>query len=240
MNMLVSTAIAGTAVPAAVAEAASGDDLKLTALAGQLVALLERQKEATAIHSKLYEEYQASAPERPAVLRWRLGDPAGPQETFDTASSKRWCHPFWIKQLRGVEQRRYWFVGTDEEARTIKGTEFAWGGRPDESIAHLYRSEPDPQLQKRADELLAAQDAFDAADEAAAEAAGYIAASEIFYRMSDLEASSLEGLRSLALAHVCLSEGKIESAGGLDDLMIGKLLSSLTGMPVSAPEPTSS
>src|SRR5688572_22715454 len=29
MNMLVSTAIAGTAVPAAVAEAASGDDLKL-------------------------------------------------------------------------------------------------------------------------------------------------------------------------------------------------------------------
>jgi hypothetical protein len=59
---------------------------------------------------------------------------------------------------------------------------------------------------------------------------------EIFYRMSDLEACSLDGLRSLAIAHVCLSEeGKIEAAGSLDDLMIGKLLSSLTRMPVSVP-----
>jgi hypothetical protein len=79
------------------------------------------------------------------------------------------------------------------------------------------------------------------------EATGYPAASdvlsaitdemeEIFYRMADLEASSLEGLRSLAIAHVCLSEaGKIEAVGSLDDMMIGKLLSSLTGMPVSVP-----
>jgi hypothetical protein len=227
------------------AMAASGDDHELSMLAGRLVALRQRQTEADAVCSKLYEEYEAFAPERPEVLRWRLSDPAGPMGPADPASTRRWCHPFWVQQLRGVEQRRYWFVGTDEEARTIKGTEFEWGGRPDKSIAHLYRSEPDPRKQRRADELLAAQDAFEAADKAALEATGHTAASEvlqaitdemveIFDRMADLEASSLEGLRALAIAHVCMSlEGKIEAAGSIDDLMIGKILSSLTGMPVS-------
>jgi hypothetical protein len=41
---------------------------------------------------------------------------------------------------------------------------------------------------------------------------------------------------SLAIAHVCLSEaGKIEAVGSIDDIMIGKILSRLTGMPVSVP-----
>jgi hypothetical protein len=46
-------------------------------------------------------------------------------------------------------------------------------GRPDASIARLYRSGPDPLKQRRADEILAAQGAFDAAHKAALDAVGY-------------------------------------------------------------------
>jgi hypothetical protein len=224
----------------------AGDDAELVALADQVLALHRQQKKAEAVSLKLYAKYEASAPERPEVLRRRIGDPAGPLEETDAASPLRWCHPFWVEKLRGVEQRRYWFVGTDEEAATIKGTEFDWMGRPDASIAHLYRSEADPQLQRRADELLAAQDAFDAADRAAMAVVGYEAASdklsaitdemwEVCDRMADLEASTFEGFRSLAIGFVCNYWcGKIESSRYGDEMMLAKIMSSLTGLPLSA------
>jgi hypothetical protein len=228
----------------------SGDDAELVALAKRMVALQQLEKEAAALCVRLYEEYEASAPQRPEVLRWMPGDPAGPMETKEDKG--RWCHPFWVERLRGVEQRRYWFVGADKEARTIKGTEFDWMGRPDKTIAHLYRSELDPRLQKRADEILAAQDAFDAASNAALNATGYPAASdvlsvittemdEILDRVEKLEPSTLEGFRSLAitLLYHYTMQGKIEakpdSIDDLDQKMTWKLLSSLTGIPVSVP-----
>ncbi|MDB5505215.1 MAG: hypothetical protein JWR89_5117 [Tardiphaga sp.] len=58
-----------------------------------------------------------------------MDDPVGPFEVPDEVVPWRWCHPFWVEQLRGVEQRRYWFVGTDEEAATIKALALiGWGG----------------------------------------------------------------------------------------------------------------
>jgi hypothetical protein len=215
------------------------DDAELVALAERMVALQKRREETGAVCSMLYKEYEALAPERPEVLRWRFDDPVGPLESPDV---RRWCDPFWSQRLRGVEQRRYWFVGTEEEGATIKGTEFSWSGRPDASIAHLYRSEPDPRKQRRADEILAANDAFEAADKAALTAVGYDAASdahsaitdemeEVFERMAKLEPSTLEGFRSLATGFVCnYWNGEIESSSYGEEMMIAKIMSGLTGM----------
>jgi hypothetical protein len=64
---------------------------------------------------------------------------------------------------------------------------------------------------------------------------------EVLDRMEEIEPSTLEGFRSLAIAllHHYTMEGKIEAKpyglDSLDERMTRKLLSSLTGIPVSVP-----
>lgn len=58
---------------------------------------------------------------------------------------------------------------------------------------------------------------------------------EVCDRMAELEASTLEGFRSLALGLVCnYWGGEIESSRYGDGMMIAKIMSSLTGLPLSA------
>jgi hypothetical protein len=157
-----------------------------------------------------------------------------------------WCNLDQVERLRGrtsfIE-----FTGTPEQWEALGLPNWGDSGiKPVVGYEHLFLSAGDERRAKRARELLAALDECNAAEEAADFASGcraaeeicdamYARIDEIFEQMLDFTPSTLDGYRAMASAVVnCCWSGEISERSTSDHRMIAAMLSSLTGVPITA------
>jgi hypothetical protein len=196
---------------------------------------------------RYYEIFSQIRPERPRTLAWHPTDPVGYfAERAGEGRTRLWCNYNDIEALRGRTSFHQWiFTGTREEQLRLLPD---W--RDNRSVPpgyeHLFISVGDEFRRKRAQELIAARDEYQAAADAAEVAAGYRAAQDVldalYEKTSDLNnrilemtPSTLEGFRAMASAvvHYCWC-GEIDRGETTDMQMIAIMLSSLTGMATAA------
>lgn len=159
-----------------------------------------------------YDAYLKMAPARPAAMKWRAFDPVSGYPERDGSTRSYWCKAQEIDAMRGKPVTRPEFIGTDEQS-TDNMT--------------LWAEVPDPNGQRRVDELIAALDVFRAQQAeakirsgfAAAEAranAAYLEYEELLRQIIAAPASSVEELRLKASVVVSLWEN-VEDAPTEDD-----------------------
>lgn len=203
LAMLPATAAASTAAPAP-----ANPDAELIALAKQIADLKIRSGAAFAERDRRFEIYKSLAPELPPKLIWHTCDPVGWSRD---ENGKYFCNLVDVERLRGRTSFREWhFIGTAEEREklSIPNRRKNDGSLPVVGYDHLFVSFGDEFRLKRAQELLAALDEYNAAEEAADVTSGWSAADEAYYaieeqidelidRMSELKPTTLEGYQAL-------------------------------------------
>jgi hypothetical protein len=247
--------VAGLAamIPAATASVAvstpAHPDAELVALAEQIVNLRFQSEEADAEYARCYNKEMR--PKRPRALLWHPTDPVRYQlEGRGNSKATVWCNLDDVEKLRGRTSFIEWvFNGTREQWESLGLPIENWGDKglkPVVGYEHLFLSAADECRAKRARELLAALDEYNAAEEAADVASGVAAAEEVadaayaridelFERMLDLTPSTIEGYRAMASAVVnCCWSGEIYERETSDQRMIAAMFSSLTGVEIKA------
>jgi hypothetical protein len=129
-----------------------------------------------------------------------------------------------------ITPRRSLLIGALGTAAAVAVPAFA--AAPDAELIHLAEDMVD--LRKRYDKAEAAAASSDAAYDVADEIMDKMDA--VFDRMTELTATTLEGFRAQAIGLVlnpwC---GQIEHPQYQDDFMLVRMMSSLTGIPISPP-----
>jgi hypothetical protein len=248
--------LAGVAVmlPAAAAASAASaapanPDAELIALAEAIVDLEAQCQAANAECERCYEIYLKIKPERPRALAWRLADPVGYRiEPTGEGKGRTWCDESDIEKLRGRTEFHNWiFTGTPEESEMLSLPN--WKDNqvmPVVGYDHLFQSAGDEHRLKRAQELVAALDEYEAGTDAAEIASGSRAADEAFEavhekasdlcdRILELTPSTLAGYRAMATVIVdfCWS-GDLRRGDTADKQMIATILASLSGVAAAA------
>jgi hypothetical protein len=247
----------GAAFAASTHQAAATADAELINLAKEISELRKEYDAASAVECERYDDFKRLQPERPTSLLWGACDPVGYSDgDYYEENGKRylWCRFGDIEKLRGKIQYQWTFVGTDEQALDLKVAELRNADLPLRGYEHLWEKMIDKRRQKRALRLIKAYDEYMAAQEAARIASGYEEASNVtdaimekldavYDRMTELDASTLEGVRAQAVGLVMAAwDGEIRHPEYQQDFMLARMMSALTGIPVQpekAPEPES-
>lgn len=137
-------------------------ELKL--LTTKLIEITDLFDSANSEADQIFGVYVQQRPRKPSVLRWRPQDGGICGYMDEVIDGKRvlFCAPGHIKQLRDNPIMRQEFIGTQKE----------WDALPidkpcPEDMKHLFEMRPaGGSDQKRADELVAAFDAYEAKDAA--------------------------------------------------------------------------
>ncbi len=188
-------------------------DAALIDIVEQLMVLDRDCKQAGEIENERYAEFKERGPKRPKELRWSPGDPVSYHRYRPAGETSAWCDPNEIEEgLRGKRMTRWEFIGSDEEREKLDAcydvVPTSNGPLPPE-VAHLYIEVPHEDLQRRADEILAAHDRHQAELAKVEAETGFgeaeARANELFERFGDLElealalrATTIEGLRAKA------------------------------------------
>jgi hypothetical protein len=241
MNALVAIPLATSVVAVASPNSRRADDHELIALADQIKELRSQIPAANAEHDRCYEIYKGLRPAKPQTLLWKAGDDVAGVED---GGGKRWCDLGDIEKLRTKTSFAHWhFTGTEDEWQKL-GLPNWRDNRimPVVGYEHLFFSIGDEHREKRAKELVAALDEYNAGLADAELKSGFTAAIEaldelyertedVFERMLGLKPTALEGYRAMAFAifNHCWS-GIFEEGSSQEERMIATMLSSLIGI----------
>jgi hypothetical protein len=200
------TASAATPAPA-------NPDAELIALAEQIAELKTRSDAADAERDCRFEIYKSMVPQQPRKLVWKIGDVVGYSREIHHQDGKMylWCDLNEVERLRHGELsfEQWIFIGTEDERKKL-GLQNWHDNRikPAVGYDHLFVSNNHEWRRKRAQELIAALDEYNAAEEATDIASGWSAADEACYeiqeqmselvdRALDLKPSTVEGYEAL-------------------------------------------
>jgi hypothetical protein len=228
MNMIVSSAAVVAATPAlssVVAPSGFNDpDAEIFALAAELESQAATHRVALGEAIELDEIYKTTMPDRPAALRYSPVDNLDVgYDRYSLAGGK--LRAFYgmgqIIELKAAPRTRLQFVGTDEQWFLTSLEEMR--ANP------LWADVLDEMAQKRAEEVIAAHDAWEAECDALREACGLTAAEQledelgdacdaIYDRMMAIEATTLGGLAVQAAA-VKSRDDEFEERRILDDVL---------------------
>jgi hypothetical protein len=248
-GLAVTVPIAATAPMAALA-APGGADAELVALANELADLLPEREAAADEVMRCELAYRASDTQYPAAMLWRPNDPVPhtrDKHITEDGQVRYWCNEAAIKKLPGRTFQKWQFVGNDEERQILSIHYFEDHEiKPVLRYEHCFRGEPDHLKAARAKELMTALDEHDANLVVVYEQSGMEAAeerydqitdrmSDLFHRIKDLKAETLDGYRAKALAVVLNCwDGEIEPDRYMEEGMLAAICSDLTGIPVKA------
>jgi hypothetical protein len=250
-RFLTQTAAAGlAAVPIASVAAASpnsgfaADDIELQSLATRIKKLRELIPAANAEHDRCLEIYNSLRPEKPRTLLWRVGDECGhSNQHFVDADGKTylWCDLVGVEKLRTKTSFAEWhFTGSEEEWQKL-GLPNWQDNRilPVKGYDHLFTSFGDQHREKRAKELLAALDEYNAGCADAELKSGFKAAAAaldaiyeqidgLFERMLELKPTTLEGFRAMAMGvfHRCWFDD-VEPGDSPEERMLAAMVAGL-------------
>ncbi|MHC2623039.1 hypothetical protein ACVIW2_005071 [Bradyrhizobium huanghuaihaiense] len=187
-------------------------DRRLVELAACVLEIIPLHKAAADREEAAWDEYNQRKPQRPAELRWHIGDPVGYDlEPTSPGRARSWCSVRAIEELRNTPLMKWEFIGTDEEwGRDESHSWDAEAHQPQPEAAHLWKKVPDLQQQPRVDQLIAALDGWNAAREklerdlnipalAARSSEFYDQLREAWEEMLTLSATTLEGMRAKAV-----------------------------------------
>jgi hypothetical protein len=215
MNMMVSAAAVAASSVAVAAHEANEGDAELLALVKELSDWKPIYEQVSAAYQAVGDRLDALRPPRPSELRKRHMDFLNLRHWRHDISNDdaRNCYfPDEIeKKLRGVQQVKWnWASDADTEGHKWEDIWDNEEAAPVAAYKHLFKCEPDPKKQARADEILAAHDRYSAAVEAVKADIGYREAekqlNEVYFervlplqeRIADLEPQTLAGVRAKA------------------------------------------
>jgi hypothetical protein len=223
----------------------AGQDLELQSLAAQIKKLREESiPGATAEHDRCYEIYKSLCPQRSRTLIWQVGDDCGySSKKFVDGDGKTylWCDFVGIEKLRTRTSFAEWYFTGSEEEWVKLGLPNWRDNRimPVKGYQHLFASYGDERREKRAKELVAASDEYNAGCNNAELESGFKAAAaalddiyelidDLFERMLKLKPTTLEGFRAMATGvfhRCCLDE--VETGDSPEDLMFAAMVRGL-------------
>ena len=202
---------------ASAAKAATANpDAEIIALAKQITDLRVQDEAAEAEYDRCCEFYQSMAAKRSRKLIWRAGDEGlvgycrESHYLVEDGKMFLYCNLDDVERLPGRTSFGQWvFTGTEAEREKL-GL-MSWSDnrvKPIDGHDHLFISIGAEWQEKRAQELLAAMDEYNAAKEAADVASGLVAAAdvgevihqrmvELCDRLQDLQPSTLEGYQAI-------------------------------------------
>jgi hypothetical protein len=244
MNALFALPITASVAVASPDSSFPTDDTELATLAAQIKKLREEIPGAAAEHDRCYEIYETLCPERSRTLLWRVGDDVGySSQKFVDGNGKTylWCDFVGIEKLRTKTSFAEWYFTGSEDEWVKLGLPNWRDNRimPVVGYQHLFASFGDERREKRAKELVAALDEYNAGCTNAELESGFKAAvatldalyeqiDNLFERMLELKPTTLQGFRAMALGvfHRCWFDN-VERGDSPEELMLAAMVTGL-------------